>query len=170
VVITAFSLYHQYPVYKAYKQWNANRMYYHAGMYKESIPNYELIYPYLNDQTRFLFEYAQCLSKAEQPARSNEVLQRATQISCDPMLYNIMGKNYQALQEYEQAESAFIKSTQLVPSRLYPWYLLCKLYDEMGLEDKVEETADIVQTKEPKVQSPAVREMREEVGKLKTKN
>jgi hypothetical protein len=30
VVITAFCLYHQYPVYKAYKTWNANRMYYHA--------------------------------------------------------------------------------------------------------------------------------------------
>jgi tetratricopeptide (TPR) repeat protein len=145
-------------------------MYYHAGMYQESVQNYESLYPYLNDRIQFLFEHAQCLSKSEQPARSNEVLQRAMQISCDPMLYNIMGKNHQAMKEYEQAESAFVKSTQLVPSRLYPWYLLCKLYDEMGLQDKVRETAAIVLTKEPKVQSPAVNEMREEANKLKTKN
>jgi hypothetical protein len=34
----------------------------------------------------------------------------------------------------------------------------------------VEETAAIVLTKEPKIQSPAVNEMREEVEKLKNKN
>jgi tetratricopeptide (TPR) repeat protein len=128
------------------------------------------LYPYLNDQIRFLFEYAQCLSKSEQPEKSNAVLLRAVQISCDPMLYNIMGKNYQAMKQYEQAEMALVKATQLVPSRLYPWYLLTKLYVEMGWDEKAAETAKIVLTKEPKVQSPAVREMREEVGKLGIKN
>jgi tetratricopeptide (TPR) repeat protein len=86
------------------------------------------------------------------------------------MLYNIMGKNYQSLKAYGKAEDCLLKSTRIVPNRLYPWYLLTKLYDEMGLPDKVRETAEIVLTKEPKVQSSAVREMREEVGKLKTKN
>jgi hypothetical protein len=52
------------------------------------------------------------------------------QISCDPMLYNIIGKNYQAMKQYEKAETVLIKATQLVPSRLYPWYLLTKLYAE----------------------------------------
>jgi tetratricopeptide (TPR) repeat protein len=139
-------------------------------MFKESAIRYGELYPCLNDQIKFLFEYAQSLSKSEQYAQSNTVLERAMQISCDPMLYNIMGKNYQAMKEYEQAESAFIKSTQLVPSRLYPWYLLTKLYAEIGLQDKVRETAAIVLTKEPKVQSQAVKEMRKEIEKLRTKN
>jgi hypothetical protein len=43
------------------------------------------------------------------------------------------------------------------------------LYHETGLQEKVNETAKIVLTKEPKIQSPAIREMREEVEKLKTK-
>jgi O-antigen ligase len=167
---TAFCLYKQYPVYKAYRLWKANQIYYHAGLFKDTAESYEALYPHLNDQIRFLFEYAQCLSKSEQPEKSNKILQRATQISCDPMLFNVMGKNYQTMKQYEQAETVFIKATQLVPSRLYPWYLLTKLYHETGLQEKVSETAEIVLTKELKVQSPAVREMREEVRKLKVKN
>jgi tetratricopeptide (TPR) repeat protein len=170
LLITVFCLWKQYPVYQAYKQWKNNQIYYHAGLYKDTAKSYEKLYPYLNDQIRFLFEYAQCLSKSDQPEKSNTVLRRAVQISCDPMLYNIMGKNYKAMKQYEEAEAVLIKSVQLVPGRLYPWYLLTKLYLEMGLEEKAAETAKIVLTKEPKVQSPAVREMREEVGKLKTKN
>jgi hypothetical protein len=81
-----------------------------------------------------------------------------------------MGKNYQDMKQYGQAEAAFVHAVQLVPGRLYPWYLLTKLYDEMELKDKVNETAAIVLTKEPKVQSPAVNEMRKEVKRLKTEN
>jgi O-antigen ligase len=170
LLVTVGCLYKQYPVYQAYRQWKTNQIYYHAGLYKDTAESYETLYPYLNDQIRFLFEYVQCLSKSGQSEKSNLILQRAMQISCDPMLYNIMGKNCQAMKEYEPAEAAFIKAIQLVPSRLYPWYLLTKLYDEMGLEEKVAETAKIVLTKEPKVQSSAVQEMREEVRKLKVKN
>jgi hypothetical protein len=163
LLVTAGCLYKQYPVYQAYRQWKTNQIYYHAELYKDTAENYERLYPYLNDQIRFLFEYAQCLSKSNQPEKSNAILQRAMQISCDPMLYNIMGKNYQAMKQYEEAEMALIQSTQLVPSRLYPWYLLTKLYIEMGWKEKATETAKIVLTKEPKVQSRAVQEMREEI-------
>jgi hypothetical protein len=44
------------------------------------------------------------------------------------------------------------------------------LYDETGQKEKMMETANIVLTKEPKVQSPAVKEMREEVRELRVKN
>jgi O-antigen ligase len=188
LLFITFCLYRQYPVYEAYKQWNKSRSYYHAGLYNEAAANYKTLYPLLNDQIQFLFEYAQCLSKAtnqgmagavtpdlirgrhDRLTKSNEVLLRAQQISCDPMLYNVMGKNYQALKEYAQAESALLQSTQLVPNRLYPWYLLMKLYTETGEMDKAREAAAIVQTKEPKVQSQAVKEMRREAEKLRIKN
>jgi signal peptidase I len=170
LLITACCLWKQYPVCLACKQWKTNRVYYNSGLFKETVEHYRELYPYLNDQISYLFEYAQCLSKSGQPAESNAVLRRAMQISCDPMLYNVMGKNYQDMKQYGQAEAAFVHAAQLVPSRLYPWYLLTKLYNEMGMKDKVNETVAIMLTKEPKVQSPAVNEMREEVKRLKAKN
>jgi len=168
--VTFFCLYKEYPKYEAYIKWNTDKFLYSAGLYKDVVKEYKELYPFLNDQLQFLFEYAQSLSKTEQYTESNDVLKRAMQISCDPMLYNIMGKNHQVLKEYQQAEECFIKASHIVPHRLYPYYLLTKLYHEMDLQDKVNEMADIVQTKEPKVNSTAVREMREEVEKLKIRN
>jgi tetratricopeptide (TPR) repeat protein len=174
--ITAFCLWKQYPVYEAYKQWNRHRMYYQAGMFKETVQSYEPLYPYLSDRIQFLFEYGRSLSQLgindsrgtadhvrhDRLNKSNEILQQAAKISCDPMLYNIMGRNYQAMQEYGLAEENLLQSTRIVPNRLYPYYLLMKLHVETGNEAKAREAAGTVLTKEPKVQSQAVREMREE--------
>jgi len=166
LIVTAFCLWKQYPVYNAYKQWKSYQMYYQTGMYKDATWKYESLYPYLNDQIQFLFEYGRSLSQSEQPEKSNVILQHAMQISCDPMLYNIMGKNYQALKEYDLAEKSFRKSSLIVPNRIYPYYLLMKLHIETGNLDKAIANATIVLTKEPKVQSTAVKEMRVEARKL----
>jgi tetratricopeptide (TPR) repeat protein len=139
----------------------------HDNRHKEVVEKYAKLYPYLQDEIKFLFDYAYSLSKSEQYEKSNEVLRRATQISCDPMLYNVIGKNYQALKEYELAEQSFRKAANLVPNRLYPHYLLAKLYHEMGLTDKAESETNIVLTKPPKVESMAVEEMRRELIKLR---
>ncbi|GHT65358.1 hypothetical protein AGMMS50239_24940 [Bacteroidia bacterium] len=168
--LSFFIIAKQYPVYKAYRQWKHAQYFYHSGLYRDAGEEYARLYPYLNDRINFLFEYGRSLSNTGQYEEGNKVLHRAAQISCDPMLYSIMGKNYQAMKDYRQAETCFIRAARIVPNRLYPWYLLTKLYDEMGLPDKVRETAAVVLTKEPKVQSQAIKEMREEVKKLKTKS
>jgi tetratricopeptide (TPR) repeat protein len=165
-VVVGLGIYKVYPSYDAYKQWRQIQILYSMNLHKEAAKEYAKQYPFLQDEIKFLFEYAQSLSKTEEYEKSNEVLQRAMQISCDPMLYNIMGKNYQALHRYELAEQCFKKAANLVPNRLYPWYLLTKLYSEMGLKDKVREAANIVKTKEPKVHSQAIEEMRKEAKKL----
>ena len=165
LIVTGFCFWQEYPVYGAYRQWKRNQMYYQLGMYKETAQNYETLYPYLNDRINFLFEYGRSLSQTERFEESNRVLQHATQISCDPMLYNIMGKNYQAMGDYDSAEKCLRKSALIVPNRIYPYYLLMKLHIETGDKEKALENAEIVLTKEPKVQSTAVREMREEAKK-----
>jgi len=124
----------------------------------------------LNLEIRFLFDYAILLKNNGQYAESNRVLQQGIKISCDPALYNMTGINYQLMKDYATAESFFRKAGDIVPSRLLPFYLLAKLYAEMGLHDKACEMADIVLNKEPKVDSQAVDEMREEMKKLKDKS
>jgi hypothetical protein len=170
LVIIALCMYKIYPLYDAYKNWNSTRILHKMNMHKEAAEEYAEQYPYLQDEIRFLFEYAQSLSKSEQYSKSNEILRCAMQISCDPMLYNVMGKNYQALKEYELAEQNFKKAINLVPNRLYPHYLLAKMYYEMGQKEKAEEETNIVMTKRPKVESRAVEEMREELSELRTKS
>lgn len=88
--------------------------------------------------------------------------------SNDPMILNIISKNYQAAGDYEKAEEYLIRSTHRLPGRIYPYYLLAKLYAESEYRqpEKLKRMVEVVLTKEPKVQSTAVKEMREEVKKL----
>lgn len=165
VVLTGICLYNRYPTYDAYKKWKRCSLLYHSGVYQNAVKEYRLIYPLLSDQLTFLFEYAQCLSKSEQYEESNDVLSKAARISCDPMLYNIMGKNYQALRQYDKAEQCYEMSANIVPNRIYPYYLMALMYEEMGEYKKAKVAAQIVLAKEPKVQSTAIREMRDNMKK-----
>ena len=97
-----------------------------------------------------------------------KVLKEAMEYSNDPMILNIIGKNYQAVGKYEKAEESLIRSTHRLPGRIYPYYLLAKLYAEPENQqpEKLKRMVEVVLTKEPKVQSTAVKEMRAEVKKL----
>jgi tetratricopeptide (TPR) repeat protein len=170
LVAIILSMYKIYPSYEAYKQWNKTRILYSRELYKEAVEQYAEQYPFLQDEIIFLFEYNQCLLKSKEYEKSNEILQHTKQISCTPMIYNTMGNNYQSLKQYELAEQYFKKAANLVPNRLYPHYLLAKLYHEMGLKEKMESEINIVLTKPPKVESMAVKEMGEELIQLTINN
>jgi tetratricopeptide (TPR) repeat protein len=78
------------------------------------------------------------------------------------------GRNYHEMGEYDKAENYYINSTLLLPERIYPYYLLTKLYaDSAGYRpEKMQQAAVAVLEKEPKVHSTAIREMRTEVKKI----
>ena len=88
--------------------------------------------------------------------------------TCDPMVLNIIGKNYQATGEYEEAEESLILSTHRLPGRIYPYYLLANLYADPFFYrcDKLERMVQTVLEKEPKVQSTAIKQMRRKAREL----
>ena len=79
-----------------------------------------------------------------------------------------MGKNYQQMKQYQSAEKEYIYAINLLPGRLYPYYLLTKLYNEPDYyhKEKMVKTGRIVLTKEIKVQSTATRQMKNQIKKL----
>lgn len=162
------SYYWRYNQYEFCKEWTSCKMLYNIGAYQSAKDSYEKLYPKLNDRGTFLFEYGHCLHKLKEYDASTEIMEEAIMHSCDPMILNIIGKNYQATGEYEKAEEYFIRSTHRLPGRIYPYYLLAKLYAEPEYwhPEKLRQAVEVVLTKEPKVQSTAIREMREEVKKL----
>lgn len=168
--VLGFSGYHwwQADVHQECKDWANCRMLYQAGAYQSAKEGYERLYPKLKGRGAFLFEYGHCLHKLKEADASILLLKEASTRSCDPMILNIIGKNFQEKGEYAQAEKWLLRSTHLLPGRIYPYYLLAKLYASPGYlqPDKFHEMADLVLTKEPKVQSTAVREMRDEIRKL----
>lgn len=168
-IIVFFCLFNRMPTYEAYKKWNTVKLLFDMKQYERIEKDYAELYPYLNDQINFLFEYGQTLSNTGKYEASNRILTQATKISGDPMLYNIIGKNHQSLNNQYLAEQNFIQASFIVPHRIYPYYLLMKLYIESGNETKAKAVAEKILIMPPKIDSPAIREMKEEASKLKDK-
>lgn len=154
--------------YDESKTWTRVRMLYHAGAYESAKKDYSSLYPKLKNRAEFMFEYGRCLHKLGEYDDSNHILQEASLLTPDPMVFNVMGQNYQMKGEYAKAEELFMRSVHRLPGRIYPYYLLVKLYSEPDFrqQDKLELAANMVMTKEPKVQSTAIKEMREEVKRI----
>jgi tetratricopeptide (TPR) repeat protein len=168
-IIVIACIFNRKPAYKAYHDWKEVKMLYSMKMYKDAVDDYRELASYLNDRSAFMFEYSQCLSKTEEYKESNTVIRQAIRISGDPMFYNIMGKNYQALNQLDSAEICFRKAAHIIPNRIYPYYLLANLYLQAGDTVKAMAMAQIVLTKEPKTETMAIEEMRKEMKKISSK-
>ena len=167
-IIGGFRLKNDLQVEQACREWMNARVLYNAGAYQSAEKEYGRLYPLLRDRASFLFEYGHGLHKQQQFSKSNRILKEALLRSCDPMILNVIGKNYQQMGDCLSAEDWFIRSTHRLPGRIYPYYLLAKLYAELSFRqpDKFEKMKRMVLTKEPKVQSTAIRQMREEVKRM----
>ncbi len=155
---------------RAYVHWREEQSYFKMEIYKGTEENYGKLYPFLFQQPRFLFEYGLCLSRLGQYEAGSRLMQEATCLSADPMFFNIMGKNQQALQRFDLAADYFRRAAATVPTRLYPLYLLCQMYFESGQIQRGMELGKVVLDKEPKVMSEAVKEMKSEIREWINKN
>lgn len=79
-----------------------------------------------------------------------------------------LARIYQALRCYNWAEELLLASVHRLPGRIYPYYLLAKLYadPEFLNREKFEEMKRIVLMKAPKIHSTAIEEMRREVEEI----
>jgi hypothetical protein len=64
-VICLFIVFHQYPSYKSWQRWHEVRVY-GTAKYKDILYEFELLYPRLNDNVLFLFDYARRLMNTGQ--------------------------------------------------------------------------------------------------------
>ena len=151
--------------YEGYKKWNTLKMLYNSKAYEAAGEGYEELVSLMGHKPELLFEAAQCLSKSERFEKANRLLERAMKLSGDPMIHYMAAKNEQSMGNYQKAENLLLHAIDMLPERIYPYYLLTKLYSEPTFfqEDKFIKAANAVLKKEPKVESTAIREMREEV-------
>jgi len=149
---------------KAQTEWR--RLHTLYGMEIYDMLGYQEFYSTLEYDCKFLFEYGHSLNKVGEYEKSNEILRYGTALSNDPMFYNIMGNNYLALKEYKNAEDSYMMAYHIVPSRIYPLYLLAKLLIEKGDNANALGLCRKILEFTPKVHSPAVLEIKAEVKEL----
>ena len=153
---------------RAVREWMPVRVLYHSGAFNAAAEEYGKLYDKMSWNKDFCFEYGRALYKARSYGKAEEVLLKAMAVSGDPMILNMLGRNAQESGEYGKAEKYLLRSTRRLPERVYPHYLLVKLYAEPEYFDRIKliREAECVLNAEPKVNSTAIREMRQEVKKI----
>ena len=164
--VTAYSAYNILPKQSAYKSWKILQQLKDTNAYSRTAEEYGNFYDMLRHEKKFLFEYAQCLTKAGKYKESNRLFEEYLLYGSDPMAYNCMGNNFKEMGEYKIAEYMYIYASQIVPNRHYPLYLLMKLYTEIGQTEKAIEMAEKLLKKPIKVYSEAISEMQKEAKKI----
>ena len=117
---------------EAESKWLDERRFTNFGIFDGMADRLAILYPQLRRNFRYLYDYGYALHKECRYEESNVILREGALISSDPMFYNIIGKNHEALGDYELAERNYIHAHNMVPSRLYPYILLMEMKERQG--------------------------------------
>ena len=157
------------PQAKRYKQaalsWKKVESWHRMEYYQYVVEDCDSLLPYLKNDKQFLFAYGQSLNKIGQFEKSDSILKIGTEISSDPMFWNVMGNNSLALGRYREAEERYKRAFYMVPNRLYPLYLLAKLYEEEGDDVRFVIMSDAVNRFVAKVESNNTERLRLEINR-----
>ena len=136
--------------------------------YNTATETYEEAFPVLKTNGLFLQMYGKALSMDEQYQKSNEILALAQKHYSSYIIQNTLGDNHKTLGNYDKAEAAYQKSSNMVPGLLLPKYLLAKLYVESGETEKAKTTALEILNSPVKVKSTATNEIMTEMKNIVT--
>ena len=93
------------------------------------------------EEVRAVYAEGYALHQAGRYEESTRVLEKGALMSCDPMFEIIMGKNAEALGDYEKAAVLYEKAHYMVPSRLCPLVRLMRLQVRQGRDGEALATA-----------------------------
>lgn len=159
------------PEAKLYKQaktdWKNTERWHSMEYYEYVVEDCDSLLPHMKHDYRFLFAYGQSLNKTGHYEKSDSILKIGTELSSDPMFWNVMGNNSLALGKYREAEERYKHAFYMVPNRLYPLYLLSKLYDNEGDTTSFLRICGKIETFIPKVESSNTAQLRKEIKEIR---
>jgi O-antigen ligase len=158
--VSVFLLFTVRQQYKAYFTMDEAVKLYQIGIYNEACQSFSKVYDPMRYNGSYLQYYGKALCLNEEYSKSIEMLKHAVLFTSDEILYTTLGDTYKALKRYSEAEEAYLHASFMVPHKLYPLYLLARLYDETGQNEKAVSVANKIMEKEIKVESEATEEIR----------
>ncbi len=154
-------IYGQYHFDKGYQKVVSNNIDKGIGEYKKA-------YPAFKYNGEFLFYCGSAHYLKQDFSGCIKYLKKATSLSSEPNAFITLGNALKEEKRYQDAEQAYFMASGITPSKLYPKYLLAKLYVEMQQTEKAIEMAKhITETKE-KVNTTAGMQIKEEMRKYIT--
>lgn len=151
------------------QDWSRQRYLTQYRLYDRAIHLLDSLAGDYGAEPKFLFDYGKALRESGRLTESNVILTKGLNVSSDPMFLVLIGRNYEDCGYYEVAEKYYYRAINRLPSRMYPRFLLARMY----AAPEVNDTAGFckmhksVSEMKPKVMSPAIRQMRQELELLR---
>ncbi|MBA0884775.1 O-antigen ligase family protein [Flavobacterium undicola] len=146
--------------------WNNALISYQYGDYKKAILAFETAYPIFKKDGDFLMNYGKTLSIAREPDKAITILEQAQHYQNNTVIATALGDSYKEIKQYKKAEASYQQAVNMTPAKFYANYLLAKLYDTSGQEDKAIIMVKKIMDKEVKIPSTAIKEIRREMKKI----
>ncbi|MBC8054226.1 MAG: O-antigen ligase family protein [Sphingobacteriaceae bacterium] len=139
--------------YKSISRFQAYNQYQKANVYfREDKVSAEIIYTKVFNQLKnepvFLIDFSKCLIENNKLEKALRCLLLAERLDNDPRIYMLKGNILKIQKSYSDAEEAYREASLIIPSRMYPKYLLVKLYQETNqLAEAIAMANEILQLK-----------------------
>ncbi len=124
----------------AEKEWRVAKAFENVSTPGETADSLALLTNLLENDYRYLYDYGYALFESNRYKESISILEKGTRISSDPMFRNIIGRDKEALGDFEGAQREYLQSHYMVPDRLYPMVLLKEMYEKTGQREKAKNT------------------------------
>lgn len=154
------------PRLKAETEWQKHITAYQPQAYGIIAAKGAQFMEHMSHDYHFLFQYGQALFETGEYEKADSILQLGTEISCDPMFWNLLGRCREAKGNYKSAEQCYMRAFETVPNRIYPLWLLANLYHKEGNTSGLFRICEYAQKFVPKKESETTRRLRQEISDL----
>lgn len=134
--------------------------------FDDGLIDYKKARSFLKNNGEFSFCYGSALYLKQDYSASIDFLQEATALYSNPSSFIMLGNAEQQLKQYAQAEQAYQIAAGITPSRLYPKYLLAKLYIEAQQTEKALKMARLIVNTKEKIATTAGTEIKNEMAEF----
>ena len=151
---------------RAYADWKTAKLLYLQDRMEEAEEYYRSLYEELKTDGLFLIDYGLCLTKTKNYKEAVLVLREARSLTSDARVFIYSGQAFQGLADTKDAASEYKLAHFIFPHKLYPLYLLAKLYEsDKDTTTAVHYATEVLKNKE-KVESDVSAQIVQEMDEL----
>lgn len=149
--------------------WRKMEYCWHDTSYKamvcdsDVLPVYKSMFPFMQENPLFLYNYGAILNKRKIWHESILKLEQSLKQLNDTDIQLLLAENYMEIGDYSHAESCLLLASQMCPKMFLPIYRLVELYRKIGQENKALYYARKILDKPVKIPSNTVKRIREEM-------
>ena len=153
--------------YETEKMWNRQRPLFESGDYRSYEYCCSQLYPDLQCNCAFLYEYAYSLFENGKTDESEKVLNQSMALSGNSLSFILLGDIHKKQGLIVEAEHDYFNSFLILPDRLYPLYKLAVLYYDSNQEEKYQNMVRSFDEFHPRIESESTNQIRELLNSLR---